>query len=168
MLYRIIYIVLFACSPIISNAQSGLVLQEISFIFEYKGVSGTIGDFHSTSEVNLEDLEDSYFEGSVSVSSLKTGNFLRDWALKGRKYFNEDEFPRIEFRSTTVIRKDEGFLVEGQLSMKGNTTPLQIDFIRTEKGLTGKAVLYTSDYGISIKKDREENKVHIHLEFGLE
>ena len=147
--------------------QANLTTPEISFVFEYKDVAGTIADFRSSSTVDIEILENSYFEGSVGVGSLKTGNFLRDWAVKGRKYFNEDDFPRIEFRSTKVLKSEEGIRVEGQLTMKGKTNPMIIQFQRTEKGLTGTAELYTSDYGISIKKKREENKVTITMRFEL-
>ncbi|MCX2719641.1 YceI family protein [Lentiprolixibacter aurantiacus] len=168
MLYRIIFIALFSLLPVISYGQSKLILKEISFVFQYKDVSGTVGDFRSSSEVNLEDPSTSYFEGSVGVSSLKTGNFLRDWALKGRKYFNEDAYPRIYFKSDEVEDLGEGIRVKGQLTIKGTTNPLIINFKTTERGLSGKTELYTSDYGIFIKKNREENKVLISMVFELE
>ena len=164
---RIIFIVFLSILPVFCLGQADLTSQEISYVFEYKDVAGTIGDFRSSSKVDMEKLEDSYFEGSVGVGSLKTGNFLRDWAVKGRKYFNEDDFPRIEFRSTKVLKSEKGIRVEGQLTMKGKTNPLIIQFQRTEKGLTGTAELSTSDYGISIKKKREENKVTVTMKFEL-
>ena len=168
MFYRSIFMVALFLLPTISLGQGKLVLKEINFEFQYKDVEGTVADFRSSSEVNMENISDSYFEGSVGVSSLKTGNFLRDWAIKGRKYFNEDEYPRIEFRSTNVSETDEGFKVEGLLTMKDTTKPLVIYFKRTGEGISGTAELFTSDFDISIKKEREENKVLINLEFGIE
>ena len=165
---RFIFILTLFLLPTISWGQGKLVFKEISFVFQYKDVAGAVADFRSTSEVNMVNISDSYFKGSVGVSSLKTGNFLRDWAIKGRKYFNEVEYPRIDFQSTSVAETAEGFKVEGLLTMKGKTKPLVIYFKKTGKGITGSAELFTSDYGISIKKEREENKVVINLEFGIE
>lgn len=156
------------CLPVLLTGQHLLALKEIRFVFESKEVSGTIGDFRSSSEINLEKPEYSSFKGSVGVGSLKTGNFLRDWALKGRKYFNENQYPRIVFESTEVIKTTEGITAKGQLTMKGIILPLTIVFKRDENVLSGKAELYTSDYDIFIKKKREENKVEITLEFLLE
>ncbi|MCE2612199.1 YceI family protein [Flavobacteriaceae bacterium D16] len=165
---RIYILFLLTGLPVISGAQDNLVLKEISFIFDYKEVSGTIGDFRSSSIVDVDEPKNSYFEGSVSVASLKTGNFLRDWAIKGRKYFNEDQYPRILFRSTEVSSTADGLKVTGLLTMKGNTNPLVIHFKMNEAGLIGQAELFTSDYGISIKKERAENKVLVTLEFQTE
>ena len=168
MFYRIISIAFISLLPAIAFGQSELAINEINFVFDYKDVAGTVADFRSSSKVDTENLGDSYFEGSVGVGSLKTGNFLRDWAIKGRKYFNEDEYPRIQFRSTKVLDTDEGIRVDGLLTMKGKTKPFVILFQRTENGLLGTAELYTSDYGISIKKKREENKVSITMKFKLQ
>lgn len=168
MLYRIIFLVFLSCIPAVSLTQSRLVAKEIRFHFEDKDVAGTIADFRSDSEVNLENLSNSFFKGSVGVSSLKTGNFLRDWAIKGRKYFNEDEYPRIFFDSTEVTETEEGIRVKGVLTLKGKTKPFVIRFRETERGLSGQAELYTSDFGISIKKKREENKVVVIMDFELE
>lgn len=166
--YRIIFLLFLSCFPVLASAQSRLELKEISFNFEYKDVSGTIADFRSDSKVDLENISGSVFKGSVGVSSLKTGNFVRDWALKGRKYFNEDEHPRIYFESTEVTKSNEGIIAKGLLTIKGKTNPLIIVFRETGNGLRGQAELYTSDFGVSIKKEREENKVFITLDFLLE
>ena len=155
------------CLPSLLIGQRSLDLKEIRFIFQAKEVNGSIGDFQSSSVIKLDEIGESSFKGSVSVSSLKTGNFLRDWALKGRKYFDESQFPRILFESEKVIETTKGIEVNGQLTMKGITKPLTINFQIKDNMLSGKAYLYTSDYDISIKKKREDNKVEITLLFML-
>ncbi|MBT8184768.1 MAG: YceI family protein, partial [Eudoraea sp.] len=81
-------------------AQKSIRTAEITFEFVAKKVNGSIGDFSSVSMIDTGNLSASKFEGSVAVNSIKTGNFLRDWALKGKKYFDEDRHPRISFNST--------------------------------------------------------------------
>lgn len=161
------FLFLLICLPAIVSGQDKLVLKEISFVFDYKDVSGTVGDFRSTSRVDIDKPENAFFEGSVAVQTLKTGNFLRDWAIRGRKYFNEEQYPRIFFKSIRVTGTSEGLKATGLLTMKGTTNSLLIHFKRTKEGLIGQAELYTSDYGIAIKKKREENKVTITMAFEL-
>ena len=160
--------VLLFSTPVFLTGQQELKLEEISFFFESKEVQGSIGDFRSSSSINTEDITKSVFEGSVSTESLTTSNFLRDWSLKNRKYFNESQYPRIHFKSTGVSENPEGIIVEGLLTLKGTTKPLTIYFKREDARLIGSAELFTSDYGIQIKKKREENKVRIAFAFELE
>ncbi|MBT8203755.1 MAG: YceI family protein [Eudoraea sp.] len=154
--------------PVVLLGQQNIKMKEISFVFESKEVQGSIGDFQSMSIIQTDDINQSVFEGSVGTSSLKTGNFLRDWALKSRKYFNESQYPRIYFKSTAVSEDTEGIRVEGLLTLKGKSNPLTIYFKRENGQLVGTAELYTYDYGIQIKKKRAENKVRIRFVFDLE
>lgn len=141
---------------------------EITFSFPSYGINGSIKGFLSTSIVHWDDLSSSAFQGTVSVTTLKTGNFLRDWHLKGRKFFNASDFPLIEFKSSSVVAENGSMTVRGDLTMKGITKPLTIDFVKTANGLTGTALLYSSDFDIVIKPERDTNKVLIKIVLELE
>ncbi|MGI9547207.1 MAG: YceI family protein [Flavobacteriaceae bacterium] len=149
------------------SAQATFESAEISFLFVSKDVDGTIGGFESDSEIHLDDLTNSRINGSVAVESLKTGIFLRDWSLKSGKYFDEDEFPRISFESTSVVERDNGFKVSGKLTIKGTSKNIAVDFVRNGNQMTGKITLYSSDYGINIKSKREDNLVEVELVLNL-
>lgn len=136
---------------------------EIRFVFLPKEVDGSISGFQSHSDIDLEQPERSKFNGSVAVETLKTGIFLRDWHLKGGKYFDKKKYPRITFESEKVFRDDEQLIVDGQLTLKGTTKPLRFLFRTKGNQLIGTATMYTSDFGIHIKKKREENKVEISI-----
>lgn len=149
-------------------AQVSVTNAEIRFEFVSKEVKGTIKGFQSNTSIDFDHPENSTFEGSVAVETLDTDNGLRNWHLKRGKYFNEDDYPRISFRSTTVSEKDNTYIVTGNLSLKGTTKSLKINFTRKGNQLEGKTFIYTSDYGINIKKKREDNLVNITLLFNLE
>ena len=83
------------------------------------------------------------------------------------KYFNEEDFPKILFQSSAIAKTTNGFLVDGQVTIKGITKPLSISFKRKGNQLNGKASLYTSDFDINIKNKREDNLVQINLLFEL-
>lgn len=155
-------------TPLLVLGQQSLKARQISFEFLSKNVKGTIADFQSQTGLDLSNPANTSFKGSVGVSSLKTGNFLRDWALKGRKYFNEDDFPRIYFESTEVNKTDAGYSVRGTLTLKGTSKPITINFKRNGNLLDGSSELYTSDYGIVIKKKREDNLVKLRLQLEIQ
>jgi len=160
-------LVLFLCY--FSKAQEKVAIKsaEVTFNFLNNDVDGSFSGFQSTSSIDLDNPSNSIFEGSVAVETIKTGNFLRDWSLKGGKYFDEDEYPRITFKSSSVAETDNGFKVTGDLSIKGTTNSITIDFKKTGDRLVGTTTIFSSDYGINIKKKHEDNKVNVELRFNL-
>ncbi|MEO0526233.1 MAG: YceI family protein [Bacteroidota bacterium] len=139
----------------------------ISFIFLAKDVNGTIAGFDSDATIDLENPSNSKFKGSVAVETLKTGISLRNWHLKGKKYFNEKKYPRIFFESSQVEKNEGNIRVRGKLMIKGITKTITIVFKKKGNQLVGTTSLYCSDYGINIKKKREDNKVKIKIVLDL-
>ncbi|SNY99992.1 YceI family protein [Flagellimonas pacifica] len=141
---------------------------EISFEFVSKKVNGTITGFESTSSIDWEHPENSLLQGSVLSKTLDTNNGLRNWSLRSGKYFDVDDYPRITFKSKQIIVKDEKWIVKGNLVIKETTKPITITFIRKQNQLIGTTELYSIDYGIKIKKKREDNLVKIKMMFDIE
>lgn len=141
----------------------------ISFTFVEKDVEGSIGGFASTSAINWEKPENSIISGSVETETIKTGNFLRDWSLKGNKYFDSDQFPTITFKSTQVSLEQSNILVSGSLTIKGIAKPIEIRFKKEGNRLIGATTLFSSDYDITVlKKGRDSNKVKVMFELNLD
>ena len=153
-----------------SQAQehSSITSASITFNFVEKKVDGSFEDFSSTSIIDWENIENSNISGSVASESIKTGNFLRDWSLRGDKYFNADEFPKITFKSSKVTKEKAQILVDGILTIKGISNPLQIQFKKEKSQLIGSTTLFSSDYDITIlKKGRDSNKVIVNFTLNL-
>lgn len=158
----------FAITTIKSTfAQATLTNAAISFEFVSKGVKGTISGFQSNSSIDLNNFENSLFEGSVAVKTLNTNNRLRNWHLKNGKYFDADTYPKITFKSKSVRSTTNGYIVSGDLTLKGITKPLEIVFTKKENLLEGNASLYSSDFNIKIKKNRDDNLVKLNLRLQL-
>ncbi|MGB5171472.1 YceI family protein [Eudoraea sp.] len=136
---------------------------EIRFSFISKNVEGTIEGFEFNGEITPANWEVSNFEGSVTVETIKTGNFIRDWHLKNRKYFNQSEFPFISFKSTSVEIEDGSIKVSGTLKIKDIAKPIIWIFKKEGNTLKGSSTIYTSDFDINIQKNREDNKVDIFM-----
>lgn len=140
---------------------------KITFEFPSKGVKGSIEGFESQSQVDLEVPSNSIFKGSVEVASLDTNNGLRNWSLRSSRYFNAKEHPKLFYSSNEVRKIGANWLVDGDLTIKGNTNPVQITFEEVKGKFVGSARLYASDFGIKIKKNREDNLVNIVFELEL-
>ena len=78
-----------------------------------------------------EEPEDSHVEVEIGVASLSTGNDDRDGHLKSADFFDVENFPTINFRSTAVkALRDNTWELDGDLTVRGTTRPvtLQVDF----------------------------------------
>ncbi len=140
---------------------------EITFVYLSNDTDGSISGFSSSSVIDTVNPENSVFQGEVRTKTLKTGNFLRDWSLKGSKYFDVDSFPSIKFKSTSVVTDEAGYTVVGNLTIKNITKSVTMEFTRNGNQLIGTTTLFSSDYGIHVKKKKEDNKVSVRLAFSL-
>ena len=139
---------------------------EISFTFLSKKVDGSIAGFRSSSIIDKSDISKSKIKGSVATKTLESGNFLRNWSLKGGKYFDVDTYPTISFEGSSIEAGKIGFRVTGTLTIKAISKPITISFIEEGDRLIGTTTLFSSDFGIEImKKSREANKVLVKMSF---
>jgi polyisoprenoid-binding protein YceI len=162
-----ITIILFVFSTLFVTAQSNLTVTDanVSFIFPNNDVEGTLSGFYSSSSVDLDTIENSTFKGSVNVETISTGNSIRNWSLKRGKYFDVDNYPKITFESTSVQKQGNVIKVIGKLTIKNVSKDIDFSFERNGNRLIGKTAIYSSDYGINIKSDRDKNKVLVTLVF---
>ena len=159
-----VFLVSFALLPV-SAQDTKITSGKITFQFPSKKVKGTIEGFQSASKIDWDNPSNSVFEGSVEAASLDTNNGLRNWSLRSSRYFSTKAYPRISFASNEVKREGNVWIVTGTLTLKGISKPFRIDFKETEGKLQGKGELYSSDFGIKIKKQREDNLVLVYFEF---
>lgn len=156
-------------APLTGNAQKGKIHKaKISFVFVSKDVKGTFSGFESTSQVDLNNLEASDFQGSVLSKTIDTNNGLRNWSLRSGKYFDVDDYPKISFQSTQVYTSGDNLKVKGDLTIKETTKPVTITFHKSQNKLVGNTSLNSMDYGLKIKKKRDDNLVNITMEFDIE
>lgn len=164
---RAFFILLIALSGFFSSStytqKAQITSAQISFEFVSKGVKGTIGGFISESEIDWDNLENSVFKGSVTSRTLDTNNGLRNWSLRSGKYFDVDDHPKITFESNQVDLDGERLVVKGDLTIKTTTKPVTFVFTKKQNQLIGTTSLYSIDYGIKIKKKREDNLVKIKI-----
>ncbi|MDQ3554494.1 MAG: YceI family protein, partial [Chloroflexota bacterium] len=91
-------------------------------------VRGQFSRFDAHIEGDDTDPENASVQVTVEAASLDTGLGQRDEHLRSPDLLDVAQFPTIEFRSTSIKKADDDRLaVEGDLTIKGVTRPLQAE-----------------------------------------
>ncbi len=137
---------------------------KVSYDFVKEKVSGTVEGFDATITLNLDDISQSVIKGSVDATTLTSGNKMRDKHLQAKGYFNTKEFPQMTFVSDSFEKTNEGYKVIGKMTIKDIAQDVTIDFVYSEHMITGKCMIYTNDFKLAKKKNRDDSKVVIKFE----
>lgn len=123
-------------------------------------VRGSFNEFEGTGHFDGENPENISIELTIDAASIDTRNADRDGHLRSNDFLAMDEFPKISFTSTSVSQSGPSeYAVTGDLSIRGVTKPVTIDFTYTGAavdpygnqriGLEGKSTIKRKDWGIS-------------------
>ena len=96
----------------------------ISFKIKNLGlnVNGTFSEFNVKANFDVSNLQDSYFIGTATISSIDTGIKARDKHLQENEYFHSEQYPEIELTSEKLKKLSDGqYEFTGKLSIKGKT-----------------------------------------------
>lgn len=121
-------------------------------------VRGRFGRFEG-SFVTAEDPLASSVSATVDLASLDTGNADRDAHVRSADFLDVERYPELTFHSTGIRAQDDGFVVDGELSLHGVTRPVSLQlevhgfqpdspFGDTRAGFTAKAEIDRRDFGI--------------------
>ncbi len=127
---------------------------EISFKIKNAGVfvDGTFDSIQVVQNFNPDDLSRSSFQAKIPVSTVFTGIKARDRHLLKAKYFDVENHPEITFNSTSINKVEEGYQLTGDLTIKGETKSIMLDFKLEKEGLStyyfGYLELDRRDYGV--------------------
>src|SRR5678816_3764783 len=121
---------------------------DVAFTVRHMMVSKVRGHFTKVeAEIVLaRNPLDSSATATIDPNSIDTNNPTRDADLRSANFFEVDKHPTISFRSTGDRHSEDGFDLEGELTIRGVTRPvtLALDVNGFTKGPYG-CLLYTSD-----------------------
>ena len=143
-------------------------------------VRGRFGTFRG-SIVTGDNPFDSSVEATIELASIDTGNVDRDAHVRSADFFDVDEHSTLEYRSTGIRPAGDGYVVDGELSLRGITTqvPLHLEvngfqantpFGDSRVGFSASAEIDRNDFGIAFNAPLEGggvllgNKIQISLE----
>ena len=123
-------------------------------------VRGSFNEFDGSGSFDAEDPTRSHLQLTIQAASIDTRNADRDSHLKSNDFFDMETYPEITFRSTAVENVDaENYRVTGDLTIKGVTKPVTVDFEytgtavdpygNTRIGLDGTTTVNRKDWGVN-------------------
>ena len=123
-------------------------------------VRGSFNEFEGSGYFDAGNPANSHLSLSIQAASIDTRNADRDGHLKSNDFFDMESYPEITFASTAVEQLDaENYRVTGDLTIKGVTKPVTVDFEYTGAatdpfgnhriGLEGKTTVNRKDWGVN-------------------
>jgi polyisoprenoid-binding protein YceI len=92
-------------------------------------VRGAFNDVTGTGYFDADDPSKSHAEVVIKAASIDTRNADRDAHLRSNDFFDMETYPEIRYVTTSVEPLDDThFRVSGDLTIKGVTRPVTIDF----------------------------------------
>ena len=137
------------------------VHSEVGFTVRHMMVSKVRGKVTSFSGeiVTGADPLDSSVAADIELSSITTGNDQRDAHIRSADFFDVDKHPVMSYRSTAIRQQGSGYVLDGQLTLKGVTrdVPLSLElngfgpdaYGGTRAGFSATAEISRGDFGVN-------------------
>ncbi len=115
----------------------------------FTNVSGKFEKFDASAEAEGDDFSNAKFNFSADAGSINTGNEDRDKHLKSEDFFDVENFPKLDFKSTSMKKiSDDEYELTGDLSLHGQTRPVTL---AAEYGGTGQDPWGNTKAGFNVK-----------------
>jgi polyisoprenoid-binding protein YceI len=102
---------------------------------------------------------------TIDLDSIDTNNAQRDDDLRSANFFEVDKYPGMTYRSTAIRHSEDGFDVDGELTLHGVTRPVTLaldvngftrdPFGATRAGFSATAEINRRDFGITFNAPME-------------
>ncbi|WP_372591609.1 YceI family protein [Guyparkeria sp.] len=119
---------------------------------------GRFNDFEGGFEYEDGAIEDASVDVTIDMASLDSNHAERDKHLRGDDFFDVKEYPEATFKSTGIESTDDGFVITGDLTMRGVTKEIEIEAEKIGEGddpwggyragFHGTTTLTLKDFGI--------------------
>ena len=123
-------------------------------------VTGSFKEYEGEAESTTDDFTDAKATFSATVNSIETNAAQRDEHLKSPDFFDAANHPKINFVSTSLLKKSgSDYTLKGDLTIKGKTNQVELNvefggiandlYGQTKAGfeITGK--INRQDYGLT-------------------
>jgi polyisoprenoid-binding protein YceI len=109
---------------------------------EFSGLKGTVS-------FDPNDLANSKFDATIDVSTINTGNGMKNTHAKSEKWFDAEKYPTIQFTSSAISKSALGYEAKGILSMHGVQKEIAIPFTFEDNTFKGTISVNRLDYNIN-------------------
>lgn len=137
------------------------VHSEVSFVVRHMVVSKVRGRFNvfSGTLVTAENPLESSVQVTIDAASIDTNQEQRDADVRSADFLDAEHYPTLTFTSTAVRPRRDGYEVDGELTIRGVTKPVTLEFEPngfspdpyggTRVGFSAKTEINRQDFGVS-------------------
>src|SRR5919205_2589951 len=100
----------------------------VEFVVRHLGLAKVRGRFNEFEGVVhiAEDPSQSSARVTIQAASIDTRDDKRDAHLRGPDFLDAERYPTLEFRSTGARQEGDDWLLDGELTVKGETRPVSL------------------------------------------
>ncbi|MFI5451764.1 YceI family protein [Pedobacter sp. UC225_61] len=122
-------------------------------------VTGNLKSFSAELTSNDDDFTNADISFKGDISSIDTGNIDRDNHLKSADFFDAEKYANIEFKSTSVEKDGDDYILKGDLTVKDVTKSVKLTaefggiatdpWGNTKAGFTLSGKINRNDFGLT-------------------
>ncbi len=128
------------------------IKDDFSIEFTSDDASGTFSEMSGEISFDPENLEASKFDVQVAVSSINTGNGMKNKHAVGGKWFDAEQYPNITFVSQKFAKTADGYEALGTLEMHGVAKEFTMPFTFDNEVFTSSFSVNRLDYNVGSMK----------------
>ena len=120
------------------------------YALKFEGTDAAGGFSKMTGDIAFDEnnLETAKMAVTIDVTSISTGNGMKNGHAKSEKWFNAKQFPTITFTSSKFAKIASGYSVDGTLDLHGVKKPITIPFTFSNNTFKGNFSVNRMDYGV--------------------
>lgn len=134
------------------SSQTWVIQEGAEIAFTGKKAEGTFQGLTGKILFDPNDLSKTLFNVSLDANTIETGNNTKNKHARSENWFFVKQFPVIHFKSTKVMKTGNGYLMKGELDLRGIQKEVLIPFMFTDQGETaqfqGTLKVNRKDFGI--------------------
>mgnify|MGYP003389238123 CR=1 FL=1 len=124
----------------------------------FKTITGDI-------QFDENDLASSNIHLKIEVSTINTGNGMKNKHAVSKKWFDAENYPNIEFQSSEFSKTETGYSVTGSMKMHGVDKEMTLPFTFSNNVFSSTFSVNRIDFNIgeSMKKVSDDIKLEVSL-----
>ncbi len=135
--------------------------------FKSADPTGTFTKVSGTIDFDENNLDSCKFNITIPVSSIDTGNALRDKKAQTAEWFDAANYPNIKFSSSSVTKEGDFYNVKGDLTIRGTKKEITIPLTYSKKDskitFKGKFTVNRITFGVGKKSEVVPDKMSMSI-----
>ncbi len=130
-------------------SQEWKITDAYSIKFSGGDPSGTFGGLKASINFDPNDLATSKFDATIDVSTINTGNGMKNTHAKSEKWFDAEKYPTIQFTSSAITKTAAGYEAKGILTIHGVQKDVVLPFTFDDNIFKSSFSINRLDYNVN-------------------